>query len=88
MIREVSRHFGDAVYNTVIPRNIRLGEAPSFGKPVTQYDSQSAGAMAYRRFAEEFLDRQGMSYTRQDASRKMSARIPIFLTRTISQNAS
>ncbi len=51
--------FGDRVYETVIPRNIRLSEAPSHGKPVLLYDRQSAGAQAYHRLAEEFLRREG-----------------------------
>jgi chromosome partitioning protein len=42
------------VYETVIPRSVRLGEAPSFGKPITAYDPSSRAAMAYRAFAEEF----------------------------------
>ncbi|NLN02054.1 MAG: ParA family protein [Lentisphaerae bacterium] len=51
---EVRNHFGDLVYETIIPRNIRLGEAPSFGKPITDYDPGSKGAQAYRDFAVEF----------------------------------
>ncbi len=43
------------VYNTVIPRNIRLAEAPSFGMPITQYDTRSAGAEAYRKLADELI---------------------------------
>ncbi len=49
--------FGDRVFNTVIPRNIRLSEAPSHGKPVMLYDKSSAGAQAYVRLAEEFVQR-------------------------------
>jgi len=55
VVEEVRKHFGDKVYRTVIPRNVRLSEAPSFGKPIIQYDSHSSGARAYRQFAEEFL---------------------------------
>ena len=44
------------VYSTVIPRNVRLAEAPSFGMPITEYDPKSKGAEAYMDFAEEFLD--------------------------------
>ena len=54
VVQEVRDHFGDAVYETVIPRSVRLGEAPSFGKPITAYDPSSRAAMAYRAFAEEF----------------------------------
>ncbi|MDP4133056.1 MAG: AAA family ATPase [Bacillota bacterium] len=55
VVDEVKRHFGDKVYNTVIPRNIRLSEAPSFGEPVTTYDSKSKGAESYRALAAEFI---------------------------------
>ena len=44
------------MYATVIPRNVRLAEAPSFGMPITEYDPKSKGAAAYMDFAEEFLD--------------------------------
>jgi len=51
--------FGDGVLNAVIPRNVRLGEAPSFGKPIVQYDPRSAGSRAYFMLAEEILTRRG-----------------------------
>jgi chromosome partitioning protein len=51
-------HFGDKVYRTVVPRNIRLAEAPSYGMPVLQYDRQSRGALAYLALAGEMLRRQ------------------------------
>ena len=51
-------HFGDKVYRTVVPRNIRLAEAPSYGMPVLQYDRQSRGAVAYLALAGEMLRRQ------------------------------
>lgn len=50
-------HFGDVVYRTVVPRNIRLAEAPSHGKPVLKYDKQSRGAIAYLALAGELLRR-------------------------------
>lgn len=53
---EVKRHFPGQVYATVIPRNVRLSEAPSHGKPVLAYDSMSRGAEAYEALAKEFLD--------------------------------
>jgi len=56
---DIRRHFGDRVYRTVIPRSIRLGEAPSFGKPVLSYDVKSKGAEAYLALAREFLKRSG-----------------------------
>jgi chromosome partitioning protein len=49
--------FGDQVYETVIPRNIRISEAPSHGKPVTLYDARSPGALAYVQLAAELLRR-------------------------------
>ena len=55
---EVKRHFPGQVYATVIPRNVRLSEAPSHGKPITSYDRTSRGAEAYTAFAAEFLDKQ------------------------------
>ncbi len=50
-------YFGDAVYRTVVPRNVRLAEAPSYGKPVISYDRQSRGAIAYLALAGEMLRR-------------------------------
>ena len=54
---EVRRHFNDKVYNAIIPRNIRLAEAPSHGLPILQYDIKSRGADAYLELAREFLRR-------------------------------
>jgi chromosome partitioning protein len=51
-------HFGDKLYRTIIPRNVRLAEAPSFGKPVISYDMQSKGAQAYLALAGEILRRE------------------------------
>jgi len=55
--QEVRNHFGDKVFTTMIPRNVRLSEAPSHGKPVLLYDIQSKGAVSYLRLAEEILKR-------------------------------
>ncbi len=52
---EVQKHFGNKIYQTIIPRNVRLAEAPGFGKPGVIYDPQSVGARAYKILAEEFL---------------------------------
>ena len=57
VVTEVRSHFGEMVYTTVIPRNVRISEAPSFGQPVIAYDPQSKGAEAYKLFAKEFLKR-------------------------------
>ena len=56
---ELKRHYGDKVFDTVIPRNIRIAEAPSFGKPVLLHDPASKGALAHLQFARELLDRNG-----------------------------
>lgn len=56
---EVKHYFPGKVYATVIPRNVRLSEAPSHGKPITAYDRTSRGAEAYTAFAGEFLKKQG-----------------------------
>jgi chromosome partitioning protein len=58
VVDEVRKHFGEKVFETVIPRNVRLSEAPSFGKPITLYDGASSGSTAYRLLAQEFLKRQ------------------------------
>ena len=55
---QLNQHFGDKLYRTVIPRNIRLAEAPSHGKPVIAYDMQSKGAQAYLALAGEMLRRE------------------------------
>ena len=54
---DVRHHLGRAVFKTLIPRNVRVAEAPSFGKPVMMYDSRSAGAVAYMALADELLNR-------------------------------
>ncbi|MDD2680045.1 MAG: AAA family ATPase [Candidatus Omnitrophica bacterium] len=55
VIQEVRNHFKDKVYNTVIPRNIRLTEAPSFGKPIFLYDKDSLGSQKYQELCREIL---------------------------------
>jgi chromosome partitioning protein len=55
---DIRNHFGNRVFETVIPRNVRLGEAPSFGKPVLAYDIKSKGAEAYIALAREFLRKE------------------------------
>lgn len=55
VIQETRKHFGDKVYQTVIPRNIRLTEAPSFGKPIALYDKESLGAQKYEELTKEIL---------------------------------
>lgn len=57
VVGEVREHFGERVFETMIPRNTRLAEAPSFGKPIIHYDKHSTGAAAYELLAQEFLAR-------------------------------
>jgi chromosome partitioning protein len=59
VVADVREHFGERVYETVIPRTVRLSEAPSFGKSVFEHDSSGAGARAYRALAKEFIQRHG-----------------------------
>ncbi len=56
---EVGKHFGDKLFETVIPRNVRLAEAPSFGKPISEHDKWSRGARAYKNLAKEVANRLG-----------------------------
>lgn len=55
VVKEVKKYFENKVYKTVIPRNVRLSEAPSYGMPITEYDPRSKGAKSYIKFAKEFL---------------------------------
>jgi chromosome partitioning protein len=55
VVGEVRQHFGEKVFETVIPRTTRLAEAPSFGKPIIHYDKYNSGAAAYELLAQEFL---------------------------------
>jgi len=54
---QVREYFGDIAFNTVIPRSVRLSEAPSYGEPIEAFDPMSRGAIAYRQLGREFLDR-------------------------------
>jgi len=60
VVDEVKKFFKEKVYRTIIPRNIRLGEAPSYGKPISLYDPTSKGAEAYEDLAEEVIERAGI----------------------------
>ena len=55
VIQEVQEYFGEKVAKTIVPRNVRLSEAPSFGKPISIYDAKSKGALAYQELAQEVL---------------------------------
>jgi chromosome partitioning protein len=58
---QLQEHFGDKVYATVIPRNVRLAEAPSFGKPAVSFDRECKGSQAYMALADEILSRNGLA---------------------------
>ena len=55
VVKEVKKYFDEKVYKTVIPRNVRLSEAPSYGMPITLFDARSKGAKSYEKFAKEFM---------------------------------
>lgn len=59
VVMEVKKFFKNKVYRTIIPRSIRLGEAPSFGLPINQYDPRCVGAKAYQALAEEVIANDG-----------------------------
>jgi chromosome partitioning protein len=59
VVDQVREHFGDTTYKTVIPRTVRLSEAPSYGEPIEAFDPMSRGAIAYRELAREFRRRHG-----------------------------
>jgi chromosome partitioning protein len=59
--RQIREHFGEVAYQTVIPRTVRLAEAPSYGEPIESFDPASRGAAAYRALADEFRRRHGRS---------------------------
>jgi len=60
VVDEGKKYFGSKVYATIIPRNVRLGEAPSYGQPINLYDGRSAGAQAYKSLTKEFLKENGV----------------------------
>jgi len=57
---QVRKHFGNSCYRTVIPRSVRLSEAPSYGEPIEAFDPMSRGAIAYRQLGKEFRERHGL----------------------------
>lgn len=61
VVEEIKNHFGETVFNTIIHRNTRLGEAPSFGKPALMYDAESTGAINYLNLAKEILQKNNLT---------------------------
>lgn len=66
VIAEIKNYFGDKVYNTVVPRSIKIAESPGYGKPIFLYDPSSSGALKYKEIAEEFLRRNNSQETSAD----------------------
>jgi chromosome partitioning protein len=65
-VDEVRKHFQQMVFETIIQRNIKLSEAPSFGKPAILYDAESRGAVSYLNLARELLQRNEETLLKQD----------------------
>lgn len=64
VVEEVKKHFRDIVFDTIIPRNIRLSESPSYGVPVIAYESESKGAISYINLANEILEKNGLELSK------------------------
>lgn len=67
VVDEVNEHFPDKILNTLIPRSVRLSEAPSFGQSIFDYDPESSGAIAYQNLAKELIERFELKATRKEA---------------------
>ena len=67
VVSEIQNHFGDKVFRSIIPRNVRLSEAPSHGQPIVEYDVKSIGAVKYLELADELDQRSGMKISQQNA---------------------
>jgi chromosome partitioning protein len=72
VVADVREHFGERVYHTVIPRSVRLSEAPSFGKSILEYDPSGAAAVAYRALASEFIQRHAGPATDRETAKTHS----------------
>ena len=68
VVAEVREHFAAHIYETIIPRTVRLSEAPSFGKSILEYDPNGTGARAYRMLATEFMRRHASPATARESS--------------------
>jgi len=76
VVADVRKHFGERVYETVIPRSVRLSEAPSFGKSILEYASSGPAARAYRALAKEFLKRRSAPATPRELSHTPASETP------------
>ena len=63
VISEVQSHFGEVIFKTVVPRSVRLAEAPSHGQPILEYEPGGLGTAAYKALASEFLERHPIAGT-------------------------
>ena len=80
---DVRKHFGEKVYQTVIPRTVRLSEAPSFGKPIIAYDPHGAAATAYRNFACEVAQRSASQRAITQQAETPTVAISVSTTSTV-----
>jgi chromosome partitioning protein len=58
VVEEVAKHFPEQLYQAVIPRTIRIGESPSYGRTIYEHDANGSGSLSYQNFCEEFLSRR------------------------------
>jgi len=79
VIEEVRKHFTNKVYHTIIPRSIRLSEAPSFGKPIVFYDKESIGAQKYAELSREVLGlpREGFRLDNSSAEKSAATKVQV-----------
>jgi chromosome partitioning protein len=76
VVADVRKHFGEKVYRIVVPRSVRLSEAPSFGKSILEYDPAGVGAQAYRALAREFIKRHAPPPTSREQAKIPASGIP------------
>ncbi|MDD4974696.1 MAG: AAA family ATPase [Bacteriovorax sp.] len=74
VVNEIKTHFGDVVFNTIIPRNVKLAECPSFGKPIILYDIESKGSEAYLALAKELILKERFKGNSRENSKETTAR--------------
>jgi chromosome partitioning protein len=69
---EVRRHLGTTVFDTIVPRSVRLAEAPSYGRPIARYSPESRGAHAYQALAAEIMERNAIAKSGQVTQAEMA----------------
>jgi chromosome partitioning protein len=80
VVEEVAKHFPELVFHTVIPRTVRIAEAPSYGEPLVSFDPRSRGAQAYEELTKELLAREAASKT-EDGGRRTKPTLPSSVAR-------